>query len=186
MSTPASGTVAYATPADMVTRYDVRSLGKLLSDNGAEMTATQVQNSAVLTTLLQQASGLIESACVVGQRYQINPTASPPINDLAALTGNSQQLLVGLVCDLAYWYVWARRPHRERKSELPATVELAFDWLDKIRAGEAIFGILENIQASTPTDLVETPDIVVQRNGLVVQAQRFFGVRANRLLPPYP
>lgn len=180
MSTPASGTTPYAQPSDMLNRYDARSLGKLLSDTGAEMDQGDIPTSTVLTALLQQASGLIESACVVGMRYNINPQASPPINDLAALTGNSQQLLIGLVCDLTYWYLWNRRPHRERKSELPAQVEMAFDWLDRLRNGEAIFGLLENIQASVVSDVYETPQTIAQRNGVVFQAERYFGIRADR------
>lgn len=170
MATPLSGASAYCTAAQLVQRYDTRTVGDLLSDSGTRLTAAQVLSSTVLAALLKQASGMLESACLVGKRY------TP--DDLAALEGNSAELAAGLVADLAIWLLYNRRP--ERRKEMPGQVEVAFEFLDKIRSGERIFGFVEHAESATTQANVETSEDVEGRNGLAVQADRFFGTRSNR------
>lgn len=171
MGTPVSGVSAYATPANMTDRFDVRTIGELLSDTAVALDPTAVANSTKLTALLQEASGMVESAVLVGDRYQLS--------DLAALTGNSQQTLVGIVCRVTMFLLWERRPSiKMAKMELPASAEMAMRLLDQIAAGMRAFGIQEVLDADIPPD----PEFMTRhelrvRNSVSVGARRLFGDR---------
>lgn len=185
MSTPASGTSAYATPTDFQNREDSRSVQQLLSDTGVPLTPSQVTSSAALAALLQEASGWVESACTVGQRYQINPSATPPINDLQTIITagqNSAQLLIGLVCDIAFWLLWNRRPHMDGQKP-PAQVEMALKMLEALEKGSAVFGILEVATAGLPGHYTEQPTDFENRTGPVIIAKRLFGNRSADTWP---
>ncbi len=178
MSTPASGDSAYATIAQFLTRYDVRTVSQLLSDTNKPLTPAQVGASTDLTELLQECSGEVEASCTVGGRYLIDPTATPPINDLASLTGNSQKYLVGLVCTLCMGKLYDRRP--DRKSEEPKSCEAARKKLEAMEEGKAVFGILENALAGTLNNSIDSPRTYDNRRTTVVLANRFFGRRVQQ------
>jgi phage gp36-like protein len=185
MSTPSSGSTAYATPNDMVAYYDFRSVGELLTDDN--VTQVLIPNAitgagplnTLLLKLLMAAAGLIEAACTKGGNYVINVTAIPPVNDLAALTGNSKEMLTEMNCDLTMWKLWKRRPTLAPR-ELPVDVRAALENLDRLEKGEWIFGILEKQAAGALSDYVETPTDVYNRNGVVFQARKIFGRRSNQ------
>jgi len=179
MPTYASGGSAYATNADMQIRYDERTLGQLLSDDKAMLGSAEVAASATLTALLQQASGMVEAAACRGERYVI--TADGTRNDLASLTGNSKQLLAGLVCDLAMWLLWNRRPAMRPKGDMPGQTAVAMEFLDRLVKGDAVFGVIEAEEAGNVSDVVETADIPTKRLDLSIAADRLFGRRLNRL-----
>lgn len=127
--TPLTSATPYATNADMIIAYDVRTLGQLLSDTNTSLTSSQVANSSLLTTLLLRASGRIESACVAGRRYL-------PV-DLNALTGAAAEFLVDLTCDLCFGLVLKRRPILAQNP--PEQVKDALMTLQALRGGDRIF-----------------------------------------------
>ncbi len=183
MSTPASGNSAYATIADFLARCDVNTVAQLLSDTKVPLTAAQVAVSATLTDLLQEASGEVEASATVGQRYRIDLNATPPINDLAALTGNSARYLAGMVCTLALGKLYDRRP--SRKQEEPQSCKIAREKLLALEEGKAVFGLIENQEAGNLQITIDSPAVVQQRRGPVVIASRFFG-RRSRQYPQQP
>lgn len=132
-------------------------------------------DNAILIRMLMRASGEVESSACAGQRYIIDDSQ----NDLSSLTGNSAELLTGLVADIAFFRLWSRRPDIGIK--LPVSCEQADEFLERLRLGERVFGILENHRAASVQANIETAAQVVARGGVVVQAQRFFGTRTNRL-----
>lgn len=179
MSTPVSGAAAYCTVAQFLQSYDVRTVGQLLSDTNVAYTVTDINNigstaNLTLLALLQKASGMLESACLLGNRY------APA--DLSGLTGNSAQFLAGLVADLAMWLLWNRRP--DRKTPIPAQASVALDWLESLRTGDRIFGTQEAMNAGEPEDVQEKVSDVQNRYGAVVIGRRFWGNRGNMLTPP--
>lgn len=175
MSTPASGLSSYATPADFVIREDMRVVAQLLSDTDIPLTTAQVQNSPTLAALLMEASGELEASCTVGQRYLINLQADPPINDLAALTGNSRQYMIGLICKLTLGLLFDRRP--ERKNEEPQSVTKAREALVALEEGKEVFGLAESQMAGQLDITVDSPQVFNNRRGPVQIANRFFGRR---------
>ncbi len=174
MGTPLSGATPYCTAQQFVDRFDWRTAADLLSDSGTRLTLQQVLASTVLLELLQEASGLVESACMVGNRY------APA--DLAGLTGNSQQLLIGLTAGVAAFHLFSRRP--DRKLDVPPRAQWAMEMLAKLEEGTAVFGILEVAEAGVVDHLVEQPSDVEARNMVTRIAGRFFGRRSNDMRPP--
>ena len=178
MSTPASGATSYACIADMMIREDERTLSHLLSDTDRPLTPAQVAVSPALTALLMESSGELEASCTVGARYRIDLTATPPINDLASLTGNSQQYMIGLVCKLTLGKLFDRRPNR--KSEEPQACTKAREQLLALEQGKAVFGLVENQTAGQLSNTIDTVQVFNNRRTPTSIAQRFFGRRAQQ------
>ena len=190
MSTPASGPSYYAAISDWLIRYDWRSIAQLVSDTGIPI-ASPAQligppPNPTLTAFLMEAAGLVESACTQAGAYVIDPTSTPPINDLAILNNNSQQLLIGLVVNLAMWKLWLRRPIISGNLKMPAQCEEAVTMLDALAKGERIFGILEHQKAGQLHETTDQPPDFWNRRGLVVQARPYFGRRSTDMPVPLP
>ena len=143
--TPSEGMAPYATPADFKLLYDVRPLGMLVDDTNTAVSASGLSNDAVIAMMLARASGEVESACMVGSRY--DPA------DLQALQGNGRALLVGLVCDLAYGYLRQRRGLPEPHGE---AYGVALKTLDELAEGKRIFPFSQSEQAG----LTQNHDVV--------------------------
>ena len=158
--TPSSGSAPYATASDFAERYDIRTIGDLLSDLGARLPSGQVLTSSRLTYLLMQASGQVEAAAMAGKRYTTD--------DLAALTGNSKEYLKGIVCDLVIWILLGRRPTRE--GGVPEIVKGALEALELIRHGQRIFGFTEVQDAGKNVIVADTPPDLLTSRG-----RRLFG-----------
>lgn len=175
MTTPLSGSSPYCTPQRFIDAYDLRTVGDLLSDTNTRLISSQILASTVLNELLMEASGWVESACMVAGRY------APA--DLAALTGNSAQMLAGMVAGIAMFFLWDRRPERLAKMALPAKADMALKQIGALEQGTAIFGILEVTQAGVPNVEFVTPEDIRTRNGVVNQARNLFGNRAMYNVP---
>jgi hypothetical protein len=157
--------------AQLLSRVDVRFVQDLLADAGARLTPQEVSSSAVLLELLNEASGMVEAACFVSNRY----TAA----DLAALTGGSRQFLVGLTGGLALWLLWERRP-RKADEEPPLRARVALEQLQLLRDGQRIFGLQEHADAGLVASRLQTVLDEAARCGIGFRARRFFGVRVGR------
>lgn len=161
--TPLTGSTSYATPTQFLDRYDVRTVGDLLSDTDVSLSSGEVLTSTRLQALLDQASGEIETAAVAGLRYRPD--------DLDALItngGNGAQYLVGLVCDLAMYKLMNRRPSPVATAP-PGPAQAALDALQMLRDGERIFGFVEaGVAGMTVTK-------VSGQCSIVSSAQRYFG-----------
>ncbi len=201
-----SSLAPYATVTQFLQRHDRRTVAQWLSDTDTTNppldpnTFTQVGSPAnlLLLELLGEASGMFESAVMVGGKYnlvdlqlavsrsvQITDNASPTNPIITETTvyqpGNTARFIAGIVSDLTMYLCWDRRPNRD--TPIPPKTQLAFEWLEKLRDGERIFALQEQADAGRIDSFVESPPDVVHRNGTVVQAQNVFGVRANRMLP---
>lgn len=174
MVTPASGETSYALQADFTVRYDWRSAAQLLSDTETTLTQAQVEASATLLTLLEEASGEVESATLVSNRYVLNDTQ----NDLDDLTGNSLEHLKGIVCTLAAEKLYRRRP--DLLAKIAPQVEAAREQLDLLRHGERIFGTVEHAAAGLPGHHTETMADEEERRGFALHTERLLGQRGWR------
>ena len=64
----------YCTPAQLLQRYDARTIGQLVNDDGTSATVATLTSSStgsVLYSHLQSASGKIEAALLASERYQL-------------------------------------------------------------------------------------------------------------------
>lgn len=155
--------MSYASPGDIQSRYDVRRLGELVKDDGTRATPTQLNSDITLQAMLDDASGLIDSAILIGHRY--DPA------DLALMTGTAKAVLVRLCSDLAYGLLVMRRGYSEQEAtRLAPGFGLALKMLDRLRTGEMIFNISSAIEAGHAVRTVWSKNIT-----LVSSALRLFG-----------
>lgn len=90
------------TAADMIARYDARTLGDLVTDTGTRLVGDELTDSTKLATLLDEATGHVKASLFRANRYTQD--------ELDDLTGESLAFLTGLVCQVAFWMLWRRKP----------------------------------------------------------------------------
>lgn len=181
--TPASATTSYLSPAEFLKRTDVRTVGQLCSDTeGFTITPDALANDPNLQVALDDAAGDLEAACLVGKKYVTADLAA-----LAATACVSRAFMFRIIRDRALGNLLKRRPNF--MVQLPAGVVDSMDrsdvWLEQLAQGVRIFGFLETQDAGRIDQNILTAAEVKARNGLVVQAERYFGIRADRM-PPQP
>jgi hypothetical protein len=174
--TSISGPVAYCTPQQMVHRYDARTIGQYLSDDGIKLTVDEVLASPILSELLQEASGELETALLRGGRY------TPA--DLGNLTGNGLEMLAGMVAGYAMFLIWDRRPGRFSDHQLPLRAQIAVDKFQDLATGHRILPFQEAADAGRIHHEVEAARKVFDRRLCAVIAIRSFGLRGNEMFPP--
>ena len=98
---------------------------------------------------------------------------------MAALTGNSLNLLKRLTCELAIGYLYENRLRRGEEPP-PAPYLRGLETLNRLRRGEWVFGFQEVGDAGVVRHRVEGAADVEARNMVTFQAGRYFGRRSNR------
>lgn len=172
--TPLSTSTPYCDAASLVVYHDWQQVADMVRDgDGPRPTRASLLDAAsapgsLLQSLLLAASGEIESACLVGDRYE-------PL-DLQAMTGAGLEYLKRLTADLAFWRLSQRRqPNTGDPKSVPGA-EQALEELRRLRDGEAVFGLRESAEAGLPE--VVTPDVLKGPQTVVI-ANRLFGVRGR-------
>lgn len=163
---------AYATPAQLLARYDARRIGDLVADPAPGSTTSRVSPTALLTDVnlaaaLGDAAGMIDSAILKGGRYTPQDLA-----DLAALSSgadNSYQLLIRVNCDLAYGLLIRRRGLKVEDSA-PGYLE-ALQTLQRLSDGDLVFNLSAVIAAGRMT----THQLDLQIGLLSANVRRYFG-----------
>lgn len=123
---------AYATIADLIARYDVRTIGDLVNDDNTQADTSEVLADAdgVILAALTDASGEIDASLLRGKRYTRT--------DLAGLTGNAANHLKRITCKIAFWLLWERRPAWENDSYEQSKAD-ARRALKELASGEEVF-----------------------------------------------
>ncbi len=175
--TPLSTGTPYCDAEAFLTRFDWRPIAQLMNDgNSNAVTRAMLVDTATteggrLNEILMDCSGEIEASALLGGKY--SPT------DLQSLTGAGLAYLKRLICDIAIGRCYERRPGTNPWAQATLT---ARQLLNAIASGEAIFGTQQAVDASHLSISPDTPQKVQNRQGMVVQAQGYFGVRGNRQL----
>lgn len=160
---------------EFLKRVDVRRVADLVSDNNARVDPTTLPTNANLLACLLDASGQLESACAKGQRYLPDDLAF-----LASTVCASQGRLFRFLTRLTMFNLYDRR---EDLGQVPEKYKATIEELDLLATGERIFGFVETERAGQMYSEVETAGQITYRDGVVVQAHRYFGRRANRSDP---
>lgn len=156
---------AYATPAQMIDRYDVRTIGQLVSDSGIQVNHQDLLANAKVLAALVDASGEIEASVLQAKRYTTT--------DLAALTGNSANHLIRITCVIAFGFLWERRPYADDDDEngRGKAEKRARNALEQLRKGQTIFDVEAVKEAGLPE--VNEPSIQrIQQQNLAVDQAR--------------
>jgi len=167
----------YCTVAGLLARHDERSIRKLLADDGAAVVGS-LDTHPTLLALLREASGLVEAALTVGGRY--DPDDLTQLVHGTGVGSNAAEFLAGQVAHLAFFKLWERR-NNDPNGRPPAQVEAALKWLEQLADGEMVLGFVAHKQAGVLQTRTELAADVERRQGVVVEAQRLFSRRNNRL-----
>lgn len=168
---------ALATGADLILRRDVRQLGELIADDDTAVASGSVAAHPTVALALLEASGIVEAAAGAGERYSAEDLAN-----LAAITSGSpgyagKELLVGLVCDIAFWVLKKRRNPGLSQKDVAGVPE-AYEMLDHLRDGKRIFPFQETKDAAH-IKVVPLGYRDDSENRTVFKARRLFGNRGN-------
>lgn len=157
--------MSYATPSDVLTRYDARTIGQLVSDTGVPVNNPNLMTNTNLLAALSDASGIINSACLTAGRYQVS--------DLQSLTGDDKAYLTRLTVEQAFIFCVMRRGMEIDKLPQRAWVEQT---LQQLREGVRIFNVQASVEAGNPTVSFPSQAVIHQRNFAVDYASRAFPV----------
>jgi len=156
---------SYATPAQLISRFDVRTLGQLASDNGLQVSPQDLATNTKILDALADASGEIDASILQAKRYTTD--------DLAGLTGNSANHLVRITCVIAFGFLWERRPYADDDDEngRGKAEKRARAALESLRKGQTIFDVEDAKNAGLPE--TKTPSVTtVIRTNLAVDDAR--------------
>jgi phage gp36-like protein len=130
-------------------RKDWRQLGDLVADDGEQVTEGDLLVDPRLQAALDDASGEIDAALLVGGRYSVA--------DLAGLTGDAAKYLARITCEIAVFNLQLRRFDLDAK-KLEVIEKLRERLLEPLRTGKNIFGLDEKIAAGKAS--VDGPTII--------------------------
>lgn len=168
MSTPTSSSTSYCTPAQALNFMDAAMVGDLVDDQGNQVTENELLTNAKFQACLDSASGELEMAALVGERY--TPT------DLQSLTGVMAVKLAEIVAWLAIPKLLGRRnPALEKYDQ----VEDAREMLQAIRLGVRIFGLVEAQEAGQMFRVDDSSNQTRPLPSSYKLAGRYFGCRAK-------
>lgn len=160
----------YATVAQLLERFDSRTIGQLASDSNVDVAGVDLPTDPRVLAALNDASGDIDSALLVGGMYSTD--------NLAGLSGNSNYKLIRLTCQLAMLYLYERRPMYDPDT-VKAYRDMSQEALDRLRKGENVFDISANLQAGVPS--VDGPTAVEYRELNLVRDRASRAYPARRL-----
>jgi len=157
----------YATPAEMLQRYDSRLLGDLVSDTGAAISAAGLLTDTNLAASLADASSAIDVAVSVGNRY------TPA--QMADLSTTAASFVRRLTCDLALIYIKRRRGRFDVEKDAALLKEVN-DTLKSLRDGDNLLLLDGETDAPASTvELVKPQLVTVQRpNTIQSQVRNYF------------
>lgn len=166
--------MAIATQADLQIYYDWREIGDLISDSTETISALdQVTAGNIYYTRLgrlrDRAEGEVLSYLLTGGRY----TEA----DIAALTGASKEILVGLICTFWMLYLLERKP-LFRPDALEAKREETERLAKQLQSGANVLNIATAIDAGKPVAAGPSSTDYQQNYNLITDRVRGYPQRA--------
>lgn len=162
--------MAYATPADLILRVRPETIADLVSDGPVRVTEDELETNDRLLAALDSASGEMDAALRVGNRYT---TAA-----LAALTGNSLAYRKQICGELA-WAILLRRNGSPGEAE--SASKKAEAALESLRKGVNIFDLAENAEAGLPESAGPSVQQIINANGIRERTRHYYAETHTRL-----
>lgn len=173
--TPNSSTTSYCPVNEFLKRVDQRTVGDWASDTGNRIVPTSLPTDLNVIAALMSASGMLESACLKGERYQ--PTDINLLVNAAPPTAATAYVFE-VITRLAEGLLWRRRPDL---SPYPPLFDWAMNQLEQLEFGGKILAFVEVQDAGIPGRHVDILADVETRGLVVTQARRFIGRRGFEL-----
>lgn len=164
---------SYADGNDLIARYDVDTVGDLATDQRESSDPSIVPILPNVLTALADASGEIDVALIVGERYLPE--------QLAALTGNSQSKLKRICCDIAMSLLCSRRVGHDYIELSESVAKTSRGHLRSLSNGENVFGLQSILDASTIDVASISIAEIDRRNLLPSRMSNFFPTDSQRM-----
>lgn len=154
--------MAYATGDEFVTRFDVRTLGDLLSDDDTRVDPIAVPTDDRLLASLDDASAMIDEALAASNKYD-----RASLEDISTA---GSPALIRMTCELALGLLF------EGRSQVPSQaqstiIDKAHERLDKLRMGLWVIPTHPNETAQMKPVIMSTAQR--QRLGLMSDSSHF-------------
>ncbi len=141
-ATPTGDT--WATGNDLVVYYDAQTIGQMLKDDKTAVAIGDVPSHAIVEKMLLLATGEVNSALTVSNRYTVE--------QLATLTDASLEHLKNITCAVAMWHLSERRvPTNPELQE--SRRKLAESKLERLRKGETALDVAEVREAGVASGI---------------------------------
>jgi len=160
----------FCSRAQILTRYDARTIGELVQDENRPIPRDQLLTNGNLLVALQDAAGAMRAAFAYGNRYTLD--------DLQDLTGLDLSLLIRINADITMLLLYERRPLFS-PDMMKAAMENATKWLEQLRSGDMIFSIPGTAAASVVTVDGPTEQDYKDLNLVRDRSNRYFPRRIN-------
>lgn len=164
---------SYADGNDLIARYDVDLIGDLSTDQRETPDPSSVTSLPNVVTCLADASGEVDVALQAGGRY------TPA--QLESLTGNSQNKLKRICCDIAMSLLISRRVGDQYVELAEKLSKTSRAHLQSLQRGENVFGLPDFASAST----IDVADIstheIDRRNFLPSRMNNYFPTDSQRM-----
>jgi phage gp36-like protein len=153
---------SWASPNDMIDRYDTRVLGQLVKDDGTREAVANLDVNNRLDKALKVGTGRMKAALRRAKRYTVA--------DINALAGETLEFRKDICCSLAFWFLWRSKPWTEHSSEAQrAAREDAEAYLEMLKSGEEIF---EGVTATEDAGIPEVTGVTRDENDANWHLQR--------------
>jgi phage gp36-like protein len=127
----------YASPVDLIDRFDERDVQELVLDDESESSLVDIRTNLRVKANLDDAEGEVVAALRRGGRYSAT--------ELAGLSGTDQSYLKRIICEIAMLHLLRRRP-TFRPQMLEAYEKVREYHLKTLQSGDSII-------TSAPEDL---------------------------------
>ncbi|MBS0205003.1 MAG: DUF1320 family protein [Planctomycetes bacterium] len=141
----------YATPTDLLERYDARLIGDLVRDDGVQEPANSLPANTVLLAVLADASAAVDAAVFVGNRYTVT--------QMAALSETAAAFVRRLTCDLALVYLKRRRGRFDQERDAALLNEVN-STLQSLRNGTDLLLLNQQSSAAASTLELVRPELI--------------------------
>lgn len=155
--------MALVEPTDLVARFDVRTLGDLVNDEGQRISEGELLSHPRVVEALSASYGKLKTYVLRGNRYSEA--------DLAGLTGDDLAALKDLVCMLAFMWLHRRRHWVKISDAMKHEMEMVKSALEALGSGEQIFNV-EGVRAAGVAKVVAVSRVEARRWNLVVDRVR--------------
>ena len=144
MATPVTGSgtsLTLASASDLSSRYSPGLLGDLLADDGNRV--LDLAGSAKLTAIINSATGKVLASLMQSDRYTVDQIQSLGDTSSSSYNQQSYEYLVDIICRVAYWMLWQRKPwddssdgsRRQAQAESDAALKMLRDGTEILLLG---------------------------------------------------
>ena len=181
---------SYCPDDEATKRMDLRTVGRLLSDdpNGTPIPPNQIPSNEFFQSQKLYASGLLEAACLRGERYRVadlNELVDPKRDDQGVIIEpRTYNAAANLIFNLHVDMMMVAFMERRQRTDVPEyTIRYtrAMAFLDQLENGRRLFGTVQHEQAGRIGHREMTAEELACREIQITVARRWYGERSNKI-----